>query len=41
MYDTTAEEFIVQMRKAEDCPVLSDRERMELMRRVSRENVIL
>lgn len=41
LYDTTAEEFIVQMRKAEDCPVLSDRERMELMRRVSRENVIL
>ncbi|MDE7323303.1 MAG: methyltransferase domain-containing protein [Lachnospiraceae bacterium] len=41
LYDTTAEEFIVQMRKAESCPVLSDRERMELMRRVSRENVIL
>lgn len=40
LYDTTAEEFIVQMNKAEKCPVLSDRERMELMRRVSRENVI-
>ncbi|MFG6344590.1 MAG: methyltransferase domain-containing protein [Lachnospiraceae bacterium] len=40
LYDTTAEEFIVQMRKAESGPVLSDRERMDLMRRVSRENII-
>lgn len=40
LYDTIAEEFIVQMNKSENCPVLSDRERMELIRRVSRENIV-
>lgn len=40
MYDTTAEEFIVSMRKASERPVMSETERMELIRRVSRENVV-
>lgn len=40
LYDTTAEEFVVSMRKAQERPVMSDRERMDLIRRVSRENVV-
>ena len=40
LYDTTAEEFIVSMRKADQRPVMSGEERMELIRRVSRENVV-
>lgn len=40
LYDTTAEEFVVSMRKASERPVMSDRERMDLIRRVSRENVV-
>lgn len=41
LYDTTAEEFVVSMRKAQERPVMSDRARMDLIRRVSRENVVL
>lgn len=40
LYDTTAEEFIVSMRKARQRPVMKDEERMELIRKVSRENVV-
>lgn len=40
LYDTTAEEFIVSMRKAQQRPVMTDEERMELIRRASRENVV-
>lgn len=40
LYHTTAEEFVVSMRKAQECPVMSHRERMDLIRRVSRENVV-
>lgn len=40
LWDTTAEEFIVSMRKATQRPFMSDRARMELIRRVSRENVV-
>ena len=40
LYDTTAEEFVVSMRKASERPVMSDRERMDLIRRASRENVV-
>lgn len=40
LYDTTAEEFIVSMRKAAERPIMSGEERMELIRRVSRENVV-
>ena len=40
LYDTTAEEFIVSMHKAKQRPVLNSKERMELIRRVSHENVV-
>lgn len=40
LYDTTAEEFIVSMRKSKERPKLSELERMELIRRMSRENVV-
>lgn len=40
LYDTTAEEFIVSMQKATQRPVMSEKERMELIRRASRENVV-
>lgn len=40
LYDTTAEEFVVSMRKAQERPVMSDRARMDLIRRVSRENIV-
>lgn len=40
LYDTATEEFIVSMRKATQRPVMSAEERMELIRRVSRENVV-
>lgn len=41
LYDTTAEEFVVSMRKAKERPVMSSQERMDLIRRVSRENVVI
>lgn len=40
LYDTTAEEFIVTMKKTSKPPVMSESERMKLIRRVSLENVI-
>lgn len=40
MYDTTAEEFVVSMQKAAERPVLTEAERMKLIRRMSRENVV-
>ncbi len=40
LYDTTAEEFLVSMKKTNERPIMSERERMELIRRVSLENVV-
>ncbi len=40
LYNTVAEEFVVTMKKTKEPPVMSGAERMKLMRRVSRENVI-
>lgn len=40
LYDTEAEEFIVSMRKSKNPPGMSEGERMELIRRMSRENVV-
>lgn len=40
LYRTRAGEFIVAMKKTEDPPVMSEKERMALLRRVSRENRI-
>lgn len=40
LYVTSAAEFIVSMRKAKERPVMSEQERMGLIRRVSRENVV-